>query len=148
MAGRTELSLVIFACLFFQFSLSQDLNVTCGECDKSVCPSVDSCPSGVVSDPCGCCDVCARVLGELCDLEGGSHQFGTCGEYLTCAARSDLQDSQESTCQCQEQMPVCGTDKVTYPTLCDLLAKVKDNPELEVAVRGPLSGSPHYKVTP
>lgn len=148
MAGKMSPARVIFLALCIQFSLSQEVAVTCGECDKSTCPSVSSCPSGVVSDPCGCCDVCARSLGELCDQGGTPHRFGTCGEYLKCAARIDLPDSQETTCQCEEQSAVCGTDKVTYPTLCDLLANVKHNPDLEVAVRGPCLAAPTIRSRP
>nr|AOC31985.1 insulin-like peptide binding protein [Callinectes sapidus] len=148
MAGQAGVRAVIFLCLFLPFSLSQDAEVSCGECDKSTCPSVASCTSGVVTDPCGCCDVCARGLGELCDTPGSNHQFGSCGEYLRCAGRTDLQNSQETTCQCQEDTAVCGTDNVTYPTLCDLLAKVKDVPDLEVAVRGPCLAAPVIRSRP
>nr|QBA83590.1 insulin-like androgenic gland binding protein [Portunus trituberculatus] len=148
MAGRFEVTVLIFTSLFLHFSLSQEAEVTCGECDKSTCPSVEGCPSGVVADPCGCCDVCARGLGELCDPPAAPHRFGSCGEYLTCAGRSDLRNSQETTCQCQERTPVCGTNKVTYSTLCDLLAQVTHNPGLEVAVRGPCLAAPLIRSRP
>nr|ART33388.1 insulin-like peptide binding protein [Chaceon quinquedens] len=143
-----EVVLLICASLLLPFTAAQDSGVTCGECDKSKCPNVDDCPSGVMQDPCGCCDLCARGLGQLCDFDNTGHVFGTCGEYLKCTTRTDIQDSQEATCQCQEQTQVCGTDKVTYPTLCHLLAKVQDLPGLEVAVRGPCMAAPTIRSKP
>lgn len=40
----------------------------CGECDPAKCvPPADDCLAGLVRDLCGCCYVCGRREGELCD---------------------------------------------------------------------------------
>ncbi len=61
--------------------------------------------------------MCARSEGELCDdtSEFGA-KYGVCGENLVCSKRSDV-DSAEATCRCQVEKMVCGSDKVTYPTI-------------------------------
>ena len=41
-------------------------------------------------DWCGCCQVCARSEGQLCDAGDGSKELGLCGENLECAKRDDV----------------------------------------------------------
>ncbi|XP_019644619.1 PREDICTED: thyroglobulin-like [Branchiostoma belcheri] len=45
-------------------------------------PAPTNCPAGTVRDPCGCCDVCAKVQGERCD--GPYGVYGTCAAGLVC----------------------------------------------------------------
>ena len=49
----------------------------------SPCPATKmACEGGRVSDFCGCCDVCAKVVGEEC---GGPYDMmGRCDEGLRC----------------------------------------------------------------
>ena len=89
-------------------------------------------------DRCGCCQVCARSEGQLCDAGDGSKELGLCGENLECAKRDDvpgvrcpinpldlemrclksiLSLQAESVCKCQVQKMVCSNDKTTYPTI-------------------------------
>ncbi|XP_050699807.1 insulin-like growth factor-binding protein-related protein 1 isoform X2 [Eriocheir sinensis] len=159
MAGSKEWW-VIPLTLFLTLSLShaQDAPEPCGECD-STCPDVTTCKYGVVKDVCGCCEVCARGLGQRCDEPYNVHEnahdlaphkpvYGSCGEYLVCVPRTDLQDSSEHTCQCSEDGQVCGSDGQTYTSLCHLLARTYELTDLHVAVRGPCMEAPTIRSTP
>lgn len=119
----------------------------CGECDRSTCEEIGSCPGGIVMDVCGCCQVCARGLGQRCDLTG-TNMYGACGEYLECKARTDIGATTEATCLCEEEGSVCGSDGVTYESLCHLLQQTAETPELFVSVRGPCQGVPKIKSAP
>ena len=56
-------------------------------CNRLVCDNdVSNCSSGVTMDSCGCCEVCARGLGEACGGEG--EDSGVCGKGLTCEIHS------------------------------------------------------------
>ncbi|XP_042887768.1 insulin-like growth factor-binding protein-related protein 1 [Penaeus japonicus] len=52
------------------------------------------------------------------------------------------QDTNEAVCVCDSLGEVCGSDDVTYDSLCHLLEKTADNPELYVVVRGPCKAVP------
>ena len=43
-------------------------------------------------DRCGCCQVCARSEGQLCDVDRNKNngELGICGENLVCAKRDDV----------------------------------------------------------
>ena len=58
-------------------------SLSCQGCPPS-CPSTEEleCRGGTVSDLCGCCDVCAKVVGEECG--GPFNMLGTCDEGLHC----------------------------------------------------------------
>ena len=45
--------------------------------------------TGVTVDRCGCCQVCARSEGQLCD-DDAEKELGLCGENLLCAKRDDV----------------------------------------------------------
>ncbi|CAH1244772.1 HTRA3 [Branchiostoma lanceolatum] len=56
----------------------------CPPCEllMDVCVDPQPCPSNTVMDPCGCCEECAKVEGEMC---GGSWDIdGKCADGLTC----------------------------------------------------------------
>lgn len=89
---------------------------TCGPCDLQVCDSVDQCIAGVVLDVCGCCQVCARREGELCD-QSKNGALGECGDNLSCKL---LQETGEQICVCTEEKMVCGSDGLSYGTPCEL----------------------------
>ncbi|XP_069959482.1 kazal-type serine protease inhibitor domain-containing protein 1 isoform X3 [Cherax quadricarinatus] len=131
----------VSAALLVAVAASQSI-VTCGECDRSKCAVTASCPGGVVLDTCGCCEVCARGLGQLCenttteDTPTTTH-YGVCGQYLVCRTRTDTGGTGEATCECEDSGAVCGSDGVTYTTLCHLLMETAERPDLSVAVRGP-----------
>lgn len=101
MRGRTSLQL--FLSLLFLWGgyainpLTLDLEVPCEPCDLLSCEPPPGCPGGTVLDSCGCCEVCAKAVGEQCvpgecDQDAGvvcipddpyaAVQIGTCqGNY-------------------------------------------------------------------
>jgi len=91
-------------------------DVECGVCDVSKCESPGECLAGVVEDRCGCCQVCARTEGELCDA-GNKGVYGDCGDNLDCLYYGE---TKESICVCRESKMVCGSDLVTYGSPCEL----------------------------
>ena len=44
--------------------------------------------SGYVPDRCGCCQICARLEHELCDISPEDNKYGICGENLECRSRN------------------------------------------------------------
>ena len=42
---------------------------------------------GYVPDRCGCCQICARLEHELCDISPEENRYGICGENLECRSR-------------------------------------------------------------
>jgi len=123
----------------------------CGKCVKEQCVSPENCAAGVALDRCGCCQVCARSEGQLCDVDRNknSGELGICGENLVCAKRDDVPGS-ESICKCQVQKMVCSNDKTTYPTICALNEEsamrgapdTKYNPRLTMEYWGPCEEAP------
>jgi len=89
---------------------------TCSPCHSVECETLHQCLAGVVPDRCGCCQVCARREGELCD-DRGDQKFGTCGDNLDCQYQ---QETGESICVCRESNAICGSDGITYDTPCQL----------------------------
>merc|ERR1712064_198181 len=69
---------------------------TCSPCHNVECDVLHQCVAGVVPDRCGCCQVCARSEGELCDGVA-DQKLGTCGDNLDCQYQ---QESGESICVC------------------------------------------------
>jgi len=89
---------------------------TCEPCQSVECTSLFECLAGVVPDRCGCCQVCARQEGELCD-PGKEQRYGTCGDNLDC---KHFPETAESICVCRETKEVCGSDGLTYGSPCEL----------------------------
>ena len=58
----------------------------CPLCDITTCENEtvleESCPSGIVLEPCGCCKICASGFGESCGGAFGVN--GTCEYTLIC----------------------------------------------------------------
>lgn len=93
--------------------------------------------------------MCSRGLGQRCDLDSNvSGTYGTCGDYLVCRPRTDIGASQEATCACDSEGAVCGSDGVTYETLCHLLEKTAQNPQLSVVSRESCKTVPLIKSRP
>nr|AYU97985.1 IGFBP-related protein 1 [Trichorhina tomentosa] len=137
---------ILFSCsilvLFsFRHLLAEE---ECKKCDRLECPLVTFCPSGVTQDECGCCDVCLQRLGEKCDYapEGEVAKFvnGQCGEFLSC--------SKDSICECAEEGQVCGSDDVSYNSLCELMEETANDNELTVVDREPCRKGPVIKSPP
>jgi len=121
----------------------------CGDCDRADCPELGKCPMGVVKDFCGCCDVCAGRMGDRCQNTTEENPvYLPCGNDLVCKLRYDVPDSSESSCECNEEGEVCGSNGVTYKTPCHLLEEVVEIPELFVKERGPCRGVPKIKSPP
>ncbi|XP_071528225.1 insulin-like growth factor-binding protein-related protein 1 [Panulirus ornatus] len=138
---------VVAAAFMVAVAVAEDVATECGECDRSSCPEVEACQDGKVLDACGCCEVCAAGLGQRCQTQAQT-DYNLCGEYLVCRTRTDTGDTDEATCECENTDPVCGSDGVTYPTLCHLLQQTTENPDLFVEVRSPCKGVPVIKSKP
>ncbi|XP_067132100.1 venom protein 302-like [Centruroides vittatus] len=72
----STLFLVAISCIAVSYALD------CPDCDKSKCSPHGVCSVGIVTDVCGCCDVCAKNVGEECG--GPWNVFGLCGSKLVC----------------------------------------------------------------
>merc|ERR1712142_1255142 len=97
----------------------------CGDCDRADCPELGKCPTGVVKDFCGCCDVCAGRMGDRCQNTTEENPlYLPCGIDLVCKRRYDIPDSAEASCECLEEGEVCGSNDVTYRTPCHLVEEV------------------------
>ncbi|KAK7081027.1 Kazal-type serine protease inhibitor domain [Halocaridina rubra] len=128
---------------------AQDGDLVCGQCDRSSCPEPGACPGGRVLDLCGCCLMCARGLGQRCDMNPNiKKEYGPCGEYLQCALRTDIGNNKEATCKCETEGEVCGSDGLTYETLCHLLEKTSTNPSLSIVSRETCQSVPVIKSPP
>ncbi|XP_077335356.1 kazal-type serine protease inhibitor domain-containing protein 1-like [Lithobates pipiens] len=116
---------------------------SCVPCQEERCPPAPQrCPAGRVKDRCGCCWECANVEGQMCDLPGMKHYFGTCGEELRCQVK--VGQSEEPHCVCPSQENVCGTDRRTYKNICRLqeAARTRLRTELKVQHTGPCQEAP------
>nr|AYU97980.1 IGFBP-related protein 1 [Asellus aquaticus] len=121
--------------------ITYGLENDCEKCDRSVCPIVSSCVSGVTLDVCGCCEICAQKLGEKCDLvKEGEKSRKSCGDFLTC--------SPKGVCECEEKDAVCGSDGKTYATVCKLLEATAGDRELTLVERSPCRTGPVIKTAP
>lgn len=120
----------------------------CGVCEPEKCqPPEENCLAGLVKDLCGCCYVCGRREGELCDgdflpIPYRNRGFGPCGENLECRPRTDLApgDIPEAQCVCLKTETMCGSDGKTYENECQLTeARYKQREELLIKAmhRGP-----------
>jgi len=88
----------------------------CPVCDPDTCDSVGACLAGTVPDACGCCQVCGRSEGELCDLNSGG-DIGICGDNLMCTQQKYFN---QFICTCEQKKMVCGNDGLTYSSPCQL----------------------------
>ncbi|XP_023217453.1 venom protein 302-like isoform X2 [Centruroides sculpturatus] len=70
------LLLVLACCIIATYALD------CPSCDKSACQPHGRCVAGVVKDVCGCCDVCAKRIGEECG--GPDDIYGKCARWMLC----------------------------------------------------------------
>jgi len=94
---------------------------SCEACKPENCPIPRQCLAGYVPDRCGCCQICARLEHELCDISPEDNKYGICGENLECRSRSfDEGDDGEHTCMCKEDKMICSNEGKTYPTICSL----------------------------
>ena len=70
-------------------------------CNQLSCETPVNCTHGIVSDPCGCCIVCARGAGDTCG--GGPNGIGVCGDGLQCVINAENGDvitgREEGVCQ-------------------------------------------------
>ncbi|PRD23021.1 UNVERIFIED_CONTAM: Insulin-like growth factor-binding protein-related protein 1 [Trichonephila clavipes] len=120
----------------------------CEKCEPEKCvPPAEECLAGLVRDLCGCCYVCGRSEGELCDgdvlpIPYRNRGHGPCGEHLECRPRTDLApgDPPEAQCVCVKNESFCGSDGKTYENECQLTqARYTQRNGLQAVHRGPCS---------
>ena len=76
-------SLVLLGFALILVTLRGSEALSCMQCNTFDCGPVPSnCKGGLVSDVCGCCDVCAKVLDEECGGPWETH--GKCDAGLEC----------------------------------------------------------------
>ncbi|CAL4097134.1 unnamed protein product, partial [Meganyctiphanes norvegica] len=150
MALKGVVTFVLLLCI-----TSRVLSLSCpGPCVRANCDlsRAQGCTAGILEggDPCGCCDVCAKDIGEVCG--GPWDTSGICANWLTCLKDTSIPNFEfnaEGTCVrefvpklCDESgeptfcafdlVPTCGSNGVTYEGSCGFAsAKCKD-PTLEV----------------
>ncbi|XP_015432920.1 PREDICTED: cysteine-rich motor neuron 1 protein [Dufourea novaeangliae] len=84
--------LLLGGIVVFSVAVARALSCVCSPLECDVLTDED-CPGGLVSDPCGCCKVCARVEGEPC---GGLFGFsGSCADGLQCVIKNLLPNTRE-----------------------------------------------------
>ena len=133
----------------------------CEPCEADTCePLTEPCPAGTVLDRCRCCTICAQREHELCDHpevpRGEGVYFGVCGENLECRLRKDLLEAQlgdgrkkEATCECKKDGEYCGTNNVTYSSICSLLgSKITVDKKIEIQYKGPCVSGEVYQENP
>ncbi|KAM9392073.1 kazal-type serine protease inhibitor domain-containing protein 1-like [Pholidichthys leucotaenia] len=128
----------------------------CGPCRPDRCPETRGCRSGLVLDPCGCCQECGNLEGQACDPGTQNVFYGLCGTGMRCQADprtsgggGDNRDQdQEEICVCEDQDPVCGSDGATYMTWCQFREATFSRPELRATGTGPCRTAPVIKVRP
>ncbi|XP_014884846.1 serine protease HTRA1A-like [Poecilia latipinna] len=125
---RSFLLCVVAASLQADAQITSRYVVGCPSvCDKSMCPRLPAdCPAGQALDVCQCCTVCASGEGEAC---GGGGKLGdpTCGDGLECSVSGGVaysvtvrRRSKSGICACKTTEPVCGSDGVSYRSICEL----------------------------
>lgn len=129
----------------------------CEPCKSELCASPPSrCAAGYATDRCGCCQICARTEGELCDQSPEEDRYGICGENLDCKSRKDDGgDPYEYVCKCKETKMVCSNEGRTYSTICELNEESinrgspdKYSPQLSMKYWGPCKESPVIQSPP
>ncbi len=69
-----------------------------------------------------------------------SVKYGRCGDDLECRVRRDLEytEGPEAICYCRSEGALCGTDNVTYDSLCQLMAaRVTKDKHIGIGRQGP-----------
>ncbi|CAL1280015.1 unnamed protein product [Larinioides sclopetarius] len=129
----------------------------CGKCEPDKCvPPGEECLAGLVKDLCGCCYVCGRREGELCDGDSLPIPYrnrgqGPCGEHMECRPRTDLApgDPPEAQCVCVKTEAFCGSDGKTYENECKLTeARYSQRNGLQAVHKGPCVSAPKILTPP
>ncbi|XP_056144802.1 kazal-type serine peptidase inhibitor domain 3 [Lampris incognitus] len=125
----------------------------CGPCDLDQCPPALGCRAGSVLDSCGCCEECANLEGQACDLGDKNVFHGLCGTGLVCRTERGQQEEEEeeeeeAQCVCEQQEALCGSDGRTYMNICQYREASFSNPHLRTKGKGPCKTVPIIKVPP
>lgn len=137
--------LLVTLAVFIASAVADKCEEKCASCKPL---SRSECLAGVTKDgECQCCDVCARVEGQTCDMKDAEFKIGKCGYGLECKNVT----GGRNLCQCVWDEIICGTDGVTYSNLCELMAAaVREGKQetLEVKSVGPCSPGAHIVTKP
>ena len=76
-------------------------------CDKTACIQ-PTCAGGVVTEMCGCCQVCAKVEGEKCG--GPWDAYGNCDTGLKCVRDPEFADQFQAPGTCRSK----GSSKFVF----------------------------------
>lgn len=119
----------------------------CQSCNPEECLKPQGCIAGVVKDLCECCDVCGKAEYELCDHPdiSSTRKHGKCGDNLDCRVRKDLDKTREleAICYCRVQGTLCGSDNVTYDSICQLNgANIVKQSSIVISREGPCDSAP------
>ncbi|KAL7646170.1 UNVERIFIED_CONTAM: hypothetical protein RMT77_003071 [Armadillidium vulgare] len=74
--------------IFFVFCIARGLSLSCLPCSEVECEPAGSCPYGIGTDICGCCDTCLKGPGAPCG--GVWNYLGDCGDDLECDFEGDF----------------------------------------------------------
>ena len=81
----------VLVAFLFSVSFTATRGISCPPCDSDMwkCTPEDqlSCEGGLAPGACGCCKVCAKLIGEECGGFWGKD--GTCDDGLECITDSD-----------------------------------------------------------
>ncbi|XP_069467750.1 kazal-type serine protease inhibitor domain-containing protein 1 [Ambystoma mexicanum] len=125
----------------------------CADCDPEECLAPRGCLAGVVQDTCDCCQECANLEGQICDLDHTNSFYGKCGDNLECQLdMGDLRHGEvpEPQCVCLSSTAVCGSNGKTYTQICKFHEASNAHPEANLTVlhEGPCESGPQILSPP
>ncbi|CAH1257732.1 kazal-type serine protease inhibitor domain-containing protein 1-like [Branchiostoma lanceolatum] len=121
------------------------------ECPEE-CPEAEGCVAGKKMDRCGCCEECANMEGDLCDMKGEKEVFGACGKHLECRPNVDSAEDGETPdniCFCKSSEDMCGSDGITYSNICQMIsAAFHSKTPIKLEHKGPCKAAPFIRTGP
>jgi len=148
MAVKTIFNAILLSIVYSSLNVVRAQSNDCTSCNPDAClPEPVNCPAGLVTDGCGCCNVCGKTEGQRCDHPdlpaSVTGNAGKCGQHLECRLRDDVGVPVEAVCRCRFVGVVCGSDGVTYDSGCNLMEKaIEKQIKINVQSMGPCQSAP------